>query len=87
MKSFAGCQLGGPQNGTQAHDLSRELEFDRPAQVGATPFWEPPAWQPTAHKRTKIRPPLQGGEMEEEQPTETTHKCYPCIDPNVLPMS
>jgi len=30
----------GPQNGTQAHDLSRELEFVRPAQVGATPFWD-----------------------------------------------
>jgi len=29
-----------PQNGTQAHDLSRELEFVRPAQVGATPFWD-----------------------------------------------
>jgi len=29
-----------PQNGTQAHDLSREPEFVRPAQVGATPFWD-----------------------------------------------
>lgn len=29
-----------PQNGTQAHDLSRQLEFGRPAQVGATPFWD-----------------------------------------------
>jgi hypothetical protein len=29
-----------PQNGTQAHDLSRELGFGRPAQVGATPFWD-----------------------------------------------
>lgn len=32
--------LRRPQNGTQAHDLSRELEFDRPSQVGATPFWD-----------------------------------------------
>jgi len=32
--------LRRPQNGTQAHDLSRELEFVRPAQVGATPFWD-----------------------------------------------
>ena len=31
--------LRRPQNGTQAHDLSCELEFNRPAQVGATPFW------------------------------------------------
>jgi len=29
-----------PQNGTQAHDLNRQLEFGRPAQVGATPFWD-----------------------------------------------
>jgi len=32
--------LRRPQNGAQAHDLSRELEFVRPAQVGATPFWD-----------------------------------------------
>ena len=25
---------------THVHDLSRQLEFDRPAQVGATPFWD-----------------------------------------------
>jgi transposase InsO family protein len=30
--------LRRPQNGPQAHDLNRELEFGRPAQVGATPF-------------------------------------------------
>jgi hypothetical protein len=50
-----------PQNGTQAHDLSRELEFGRPAQVGATPFWDaaarglallgPP--HPSLHKTTE----------------------------------
>ena len=28
------------QNGSQAHDPSRELGFGRPAQVGATPFWD-----------------------------------------------
>jgi len=32
--------LRRPQNGTQAHDLSRELGSGRPAQVGATPFWD-----------------------------------------------
>jgi hypothetical protein len=31
--------LRRPQNGTQALDRSRELEFGRPAPVGATPFW------------------------------------------------
>ncbi len=29
-----------PQNGTQAHDTSRELELARRARVGATPFWD-----------------------------------------------
>ena len=29
-----------PQNGTQAHDMSRELKFVRPAHIGATPFWD-----------------------------------------------
>ena len=31
---------GAPKMGPRAHNLSRELEFDRPAQVGATPFWD-----------------------------------------------
>ena len=31
-------QTRPPPNGTQAHDLSRELWFGRPAPVGATPF-------------------------------------------------
>jgi hypothetical protein len=31
-------QTRPPPNGTQAHDLSRELRFESPAQVGATPF-------------------------------------------------
>ena len=35
--------LRRPQNGSQAHDLSRELAFGRPAQVGATPFLGPPS--------------------------------------------
>ena len=29
-----------PQNGTPAHDMSRELKFVRPAHIGATPFWD-----------------------------------------------
>jgi hypothetical protein len=33
-----GPQTRPPPNGTQAHDLSRDLEFGRPAQVGATPL-------------------------------------------------
>jgi hypothetical protein len=30
--------LRRPQNGPQAHELSRQLQFDRPAQLGAIPF-------------------------------------------------
>ena len=29
-----------PQNGSQAHELSRKLELGRTAQLGATPFWD-----------------------------------------------
>lgn len=34
---------GCPASGTQAHDRSRELEFGRPAPVGATPLAEHPS--------------------------------------------
>ena len=47
--------LRRPQNGTQAHDLSRELEFVRPVQVGATPFWDRRrAASRKANDRTKV---------------------------------
>jgi len=45
--------LRRPQNGTQAHDLSRELMFVRPAQVGATRFGT--AVQPTAWAETQTK--------------------------------
>ena len=46
-----------PQNGAQAHDLSRELEFGRPAQVGATPFRDRrPAASRTGTKTTNCEP-------------------------------
>ena len=51
-----------PQNGTQAHDLSRELGFGRSAQVGATPFWDAAARGlallgpvPSPHKTTEYQ--------------------------------
>ena len=34
--------LGYPRMGPRRYDLSRELKFDRPAQVGATPFGDGP---------------------------------------------
>src|SRR6185295_5495204 len=43
-----GSEVGRPQNGTQAHATSRELEFVRPARVGATPFWDRPSSEPAS---------------------------------------
>ena len=68
--------LRRPQNGSQAHDLSRELAFGRPAQVGATPFWD------------RRRAPFGGAEKKDkcvnQQPKSVTyvlnHECYLCID-------
>ena len=57
---FGGFEAGRPPNGIQAHDLSRELEFVRPAQVGATPFWECPAWEPESKKTYEDQIPLRG---------------------------
>jgi hypothetical protein len=64
VKSFGGLAAGRPQNGTQAHDLSRELEFVRPAQVGATPFWDRPAAKPCAPENS-IRAPF-GGQKQQQ---------------------
>ena len=71
--TFGGLESGGPPNGTQAHDLSREPEFGRPAQVGATPFW------------TAVQPP-SGAENKSQRCEPLTKKCYRCIEPRVLPM-
>ena len=86
MKQFVGFAAGGPQNGTQAHALSRELEFGRPAQGGATPFWDPPATKPQSSNHSNIGFPLRGNKRTKTT-TITVEKCYPCVDPNVLPMS
>jgi hypothetical protein len=34
---------GSPRTGPRRYELNRELEFGRPAQLGATPFAEGPA--------------------------------------------
>ena len=59
--------LRRPQNGSQAHDLSRELAFGRPAQVGATPFWDRPASEPQSTKHSNIGFPLRGNEKQKQQ--------------------
>jgi hypothetical protein len=87
VKQFVGCEAGGSQNGSQAHALSRELEFGRPAQGGATPFCDPPASQPQRNNHSKIGFPLRGNERQEQQPTRhksvthvLTQMCYRCLD-------
>ena len=64
---------GVSPNGPQAHDLGRELEFERPAQVGATPFGNRRR-APSGRKRTQTHCEPR------------SEKCYPCIEPRVLPM-
>lgn len=34
---------GSPRTGPRRYELNRELEFSRPAQLGATPFAQSPA--------------------------------------------
>jgi len=63
--TFGGLESGGPPNGTQAHDLSRELRFGRPAQVGATPFGEPPLSKPCLRKHLN-RPPFRGDRKKKQ---------------------
>ena len=67
--------LRRPPNGTQAHDLSRELEFGRPAQVGATPFWD--------RRRAASRKETRDKSVNREPKSVTdvlNHECYLCID-------
>jgi hypothetical protein len=52
---FGGFEAGRPPNGAQAHDLSRELEFVSPAQVGATPFGDRAASKPYTQKHSGHR--------------------------------
>ena len=58
MKQCDGSEVGRPQNGTQAHDTSRELGLGRPVRVGATPFWDRPAFEPASHSVREMDPPL-----------------------------
>ena len=87
--TFGGLESGGPPNGTQAHDLSRELRFGRPAQVGATPFGEPPLSKPLPWE-TFESSPLRGTEKKNNKQLTPKHKsvthvlsyeCYRCPDP------
>jgi len=59
MKQFDGSDAERPQNGAQAHDLIRELEFVRPSQVGAIPFWDRPASEPQVGENS-IQAPFGG---------------------------
>jgi hypothetical protein len=67
--------LRRPQNGTQAHDLSRELEFVRPAQVGY-PILGPPSSRFAESKRQNKSVNNQDGSVTDV----LNQKCYRCID-------
>ena len=60
MRRGDGSDVERPQNGTQAHDTSRELKLSRPARVGATPFWDRPTSEPASRERSKIGSPFGG---------------------------
>ena len=66
MKRFDGWETGRPPNGTPAHDLSRQLELGRPAQVGATPFGDRPVSKPRAGQNGIPAP--CGGQQEINKP-------------------
>ncbi len=72
--------LGYPRMGPRRYDLSRELRFGRPAQVGATPF----ADSPTLVPGSKVDKELAVEQLNNDgQPSITyvlTHKCCPCPD-------
>ena len=78
MRRCDGSQVGRPQNGTQAHATSRELEFVRPARVGATPFWDRPSSEPASGQHSKIGSPFGGQKQMNKQQ---------CHGVKVLPMS
>jgi len=67
MRALGRFQGRAPQNGTLAHDRSRELEFVRPAPVGATPFWDAQPWN--LHPREVLNRAPSG---KERQKTRTT---------------
>jgi len=60
VKQCDGSEIGRPQNGTQAHDTSRELGLGRPARVGATPFWDRPTSEPASQSARENGSPFGG---------------------------
>ena len=75
-----------PQNGTQAHAMSHDLEFGRPAHGGATPCWD----RPSSDSKISFRAASRIRNIKEKRQKNCNPcgtKCYLCPDPKVLPMS
>jgi hypothetical protein len=51
---------GAPKTGPRRYDTSRELAFDRPARVGATPFWDRPTPGPQSSNIRRLDSPFGG---------------------------
>ena len=60
MRQYGRFRCRAPQDGTQAHDTSGELEFVRPARVGATPSWDCPASEPAPRSIRENGSPFGG---------------------------
>lgn len=69
MSTLGRLQGRAPQNGTQAHDRSREREFGRPAWVGATPFWDAQPW--SLHPREGLNRAPSGKDKTENKNQKT----------------
>lgn len=78
MKPLAGFAAGRPPNGTQAHDLSRELELSRPGSGRRYPVWGPPVSETSRLAINKsINHEHNGGKSVTDV---LTHECYRCLD-------
>lgn len=81
---MTGSVLGCLRTGPRRYDLSRELGFERPAQVGATPFADSPALhlgqvlRSGFDKKKKIVKLINNG--HESVTHVLTHKRYLCPD-------
>ena len=75
MSKCDGSEVMRPQNGTQAHDTSRELEFGRPARVGATPFWDRMTSEPALVNIRIIGSPA--GDKNRQTKSMSRHKVLP----------
>ena len=81
MKFSPQPPLRPPQNGTQAHDLSRELEFVQTGSGRRYPILGPPSSRFAESKRQNKSVNNQDGSVTDV----LNQKCYRCIDCASIP--